>query len=291
MTAAPDDAMLGFEGFFESWELFRDPALAGATVGFVLGFLGIYVIARRMVFLSAALSQSAGLGVALAFYAQIHWGFGGLAGSPRLGALVVTLTTALVLTTDRKAVATRRDSLLGFAFLLGSAGTLAVSTRIVQETQDIQSLLFGSAVAVLPEDLRFVLLTALAVTLLHVWWLRGFVQTSIDPDSAMVRGLPVRLLEAALVLSLALAISFFTQILGALPVFAFSVLPAMAALRVSRNLSMALGVAGGCGAACGFLGYLAAFQYDLPVGASQTLVGIILVVATEALRRWVPRAA
>jgi ABC-type Mn2+/Zn2+ transport system permease subunit len=39
---------------------------------------------------------------------------------------------------------------------------------------------------------------------------------------------------------LALAISFFTQILGALPVFAFSVLPAMAALRSSRNLTMAL---------------------------------------------------
>jgi zinc transport system permease protein len=273
-------------GFFESWELFRDPALAGAIVGFVLGFLGIYVIARRMVFLSAALSQSAGLGVALAFYAQIHWGLTGLAGSPRLGALVVTLTTALVLTTDRKAVATRRDSLLGFAFLLGSAGTLAISTRIVQQTQDIQSLLFGSAVAVLPEDLRFVLWTALVVTFLHIWWMRGFVETSLDPDSATVRGLPVRVLEGALLVSLALSISFFTQILGALPVFAFSVLPGMAALRVSRNLTMALVVAGVGGAACGFLGYLAAFQYDLPVGASQTLVAVLMVGAAEALRRF-----
>ncbi len=278
-------------GFFESWELFRDPALAGAVIGFVLGFLGIYVIARRMVFLSAALSQCAGLGVALAFYGQIHLGLSGFAGSPRLGALLVTLTTALLLTVDRKAVATRRDSLLGFAFLLGSAGTLAVSTRIVQEARDIQSLLFGSAVAVLPEDLRFVLLIAIAVTSLHVWWMRGFVQASIDPDSAMVRGLPVRLLEVALLASLALAISFFTQILGALPVFAFSVLPAMAALRVSRNLMMALAVAGVSGAACGFLGYLAAFQYDLPVGASQALVGIALVGVAEALRRFLLRAS
>jgi zinc transport system permease protein len=278
-------------GFFDSWEIFRDPALAGAIAGFVLGFLGIYVIARRMVFLSAALSQCAGLGVAGAFYAQIHWGFAGLAGSPRLGALLVTLITALVLTADRKAVATRRDSLLGFAFLLGSAGTLAISTRIVQETRDIHSLLLGSAVAVLPEDLRFLLVTALAVSFLHVWWARGFVQSSLDPDSAMVRGLPVRLLEAALLLSLALAISFFTQILGALPVFAFSVLPGMAALRVSRNLTMALVVAGIGGAACGFLGYLAAFHYDLPVGASQTLVGAAFVAAAEGLRRIQLRAS
>ncbi len=280
-----------FGGFFDSWELFRDPALAGAIVGLVLGFLGVYVIARRMVFLSAALSQCAGLGVALAFYGQTHWGLAGLAGSPRLGALVVTLTTALLLTTDRKAVATRRDSLLGFAFLLGAAGTLAISTRIVHETQDIQSLLFGTAVAVLPEELRFVLYSSLLMVSLHLWWMRGFMQISTDPDSATVRGLPVRLLETTLLLSLALAISLFTQILGALPVFAFSVLPALAALRVSVNLRMALLVAGISGAASGFLGYLAAFQYELPVGASQTLVGIALVLVAEVVRRFVLRVS
>jgi zinc transport system permease protein len=290
MTAAQTDSVPSFGRFFESWELFRDPALAGAVVGLVLGYLGVYVVARRMVFLSAALSQCAGLGVALAFYAQLYWGFGDLAGSPRLGALFLTLATALVLTADRKAVATRRDSLLGFAFLMGSAGTLAVATRIVQETRDIQSLLSGSAVTVLPEDLRLVLLTALVVTSLHVWWVRGFVQTSIDPDSAMVRGLPVRLLDTALLLSLALAISLFTQILGALPVFAFSVLPATAALRLARNLTMALVLAGGIGAACGFFGYLTAFRYDLPVGASQTLVGIGFVALGEIIRRWALQA-
>jgi zinc transport system permease protein len=280
-----------FGGFFDAWELFRDPALAGAIVGLVLGFLGVYVIAKRMVFLSAALSQCAGLGVALAFYGQAHWGLSGLAGSPRVGSLVVTLITALLLTTDRKATATRRDSLLGLAFLLGSAGTLAISTRIVRETQDIQSLLFGTAVAVLPEELRFVLYAALAMISLHLWWLRGFVAISTDPDSATVRGLPVRLLEATLLLSLALAISLFTQVLGALPVFAFSVLPAMAALRISIHIRMALLAAGLIGAASGFLGYLAAFQYELPVGASQTLVGIVLVLLAELVRRLASRAS
>ena len=43
--------------------------------------------------------------------------------------------------------------------------------------------------------------------------------------------------------------------------------------------------------ACGFFGYVAAFQYDLPVGASQTLVGIALVVAAEGLRRIQLRAS
>jgi ABC-type Mn2+/Zn2+ transport system permease subunit len=52
---------------------------------------------------------------------------------------------------------------------------------------------------------------------------------------------------------------------------------------------MALVVAAMCGAVSGFFGYLAAFQYDLPVGASQTLVGIGLVVLSELLRRRITR--
>jgi ABC-type Mn2+/Zn2+ transport system permease subunit len=63
----------------------------------------------------------------------------------------------------------------------------------------------------------------------------------------------------------------------------------MAALRVSVNVTMALVVAAMCGAVSGFFGYLAAFQYDLPVGASQTLVGIGLVVLSELLRRRITR--
>jgi ABC-type Mn2+/Zn2+ transport system permease subunit len=49
--------------FFQAWSFFRDRILAGSLVGAVLGLLGVHVLVRRMVFLSAALSQVAGLGV------------------------------------------------------------------------------------------------------------------------------------------------------------------------------------------------------------------------------------
>ncbi|HXV62028.1 MAG TPA: metal ABC transporter permease [Vicinamibacteria bacterium] len=274
----------GFGAFLESWNLFRDPILAGSLVGAVLGFLGVYVVLRRMVFLSAALSQCAGFGVALALFAEAQWGAVMLVTSPRLATLVVTLATAALLSLTHQDTSTRRDSWLGFAFLLGAAGTLAIGTRISSGNQEIQSILFGSAVAILPEDLLTVVIASAVMLGLHIWWLRGFSQVSLDPDGAYVRGLPVRLLEVTLLLSLALAISLFTQILGALPVFAFSVLPAMAALRVSIHVPMALTVAATLGAAAGFVGYAFAFVYELPVGASQTLVALGAVLAAELVR-------
>lgn len=270
--------------FRESWFFFQDPIVAGSLVGAVLGLLGVYVVLRRMVFFSAALSQVAGLGVALALLAESHWGAVAFVASPNWTTLAVTLLTAAFLSRASGDGGSRRDSWLGFAFLAGAAGTLALATGIVSGSHEIQTILFGSAVAILPADFRLVVLVSVLLLSLHAWWRRGFVQASLDAEGARVRGLPVRLLEVTLLASIALAISLFTPILGALPVFAFSVLPAMAALRIARNLSTGLWLAALAGAFSGFAGYVLAFLYELPVGASQTLTAAAVVLSVELVR-------
>ncbi|MFZ4736253.1 MAG: metal ABC transporter permease [Bradymonadia bacterium] len=277
--------------FFDAWELFRAPVIAGALAGALVGLLGVYVVLRQMVFLAGALSQSAGLGVALAFYGRVRFGLEGVLGSPTFGAALATLFTATLLVGGRTEAGARRDGLLGMAWLVGAAGTLAVGTRIAEEVQDIQSILFGSAVVVLDDDLTRLIVLAVPVGLLHVWWRRGFLQAAFDAEGARVRGLPVWLLDAVLVGTIALSISLCTRVLGALPVFAFSVLPAMAALRVSAHIERALWVAAVIGAACGAGGYVLAWRFDLPVGASQTLLAAAAVLVASGVRSVMSRVA
>ena len=276
---------MNLSDFFGAWELFREAALAGAAAGALLGVLGVYVVLRRMVFLTAAVSHAAGLGVAGAFYLQVVLGSSSLLLSPTLGALVMTLLTLGGVALTRTGQADRSDAALGFAYLVGAAGTLALGTRIVQELHDINTLLYGTAVAVLPGDFRLLVSLTAALLLIQLWWWRGFMAVSFDRPAAAVRGLPVSLIEGALMLSLAVSISVCTQILGALPTFAFSVLPAMAATRLASNVPRALVIAGLVGAASGFIGYLVAFLHELPVGASQALVAAGLVVAVEVVWR------
>lgn len=283
MGACVDDS-LSLKGFWEAWELFREPALAGAIAGALLGFLGVYVVLRRMVFLSAALSQCAGLGVTLSFYLQHLLGATAVWLSPQLGAVGLTVAATLILTIEKPVIASRRDGILGLTYLVGSSGALAVGTRIVQESHDINAILFGSAVVVLPEDFQEVLYLALGLFFLHLWWRRGFILASFDPDGARVRKLPVGTLNTLLLLSVAGAISICTRILGALPVFAFSVLPALAAIRLASNVSRALLIATVVGAVSGLGGYVLAYLYRLPVGASQALTAAGFVVLTYLLR-------
>ena len=98
---------------------------------------------------------------------------------------------------------------------------------------------------------------------------------------------------AVLVASLAMAVSLSTRVLGALPVFAFTVLPAMAGLRLAPNVAGAAAVAALLGAVAGVVGYGVAFLYQLPVGASQALVaggGLVLAHALawvlDRLHHW-----
>src|SRR5215510_11240491 len=88
------------EQFWAAWELFRDPMLCALIAGVALGFLGVYVVLRRMVFVSAAVTQSAGLGVALAFYAEIHLG---THLDPILGAAAMALLATFLLLLDPQA--------------------------------------------------------------------------------------------------------------------------------------------------------------------------------------------
>ena len=266
--------LTSLSAFIDGWELFREPTLAGAMAGALLGVLGVYVVLRRMVFLSAAVSQTAGLGVALSFWLGAAW------LPPAAGATVLTLAAVLFIASDRSPGTGRRDALLGVTFLVGSAGTLVVGNFIKHELQDIDTLLFGVAVAVLPEDFSLLAWTTAGLLLLHAWWWRGFAAISFDPDGAAVRAMPVRLLDLVLLTSLALAVAVTTFVLGALPAFAFSVLPALAALRLATNIPQTLIAAGLLGAATGAGGYLASFLLALPVGPTQTLAAAAVFAAT-----------
>lgn len=267
--------------FWAAFELFRDPVLSAVVAGAALGFLSVYIVIRRMVFVSAAITQAAALGVALAFYAEIH-----LAThvSPVLAASGLSLLVAVLLSSDPARLGITRESLLGVAYAASGGAAILVGDRIAQEAHDIQAILFGTAVLVRPEDLSAILWVSGACMALHLWWYRGLTMASFDPVGARVQGLPLGVLNAALFLSIGALVGVSTRALGALPVFAFSTLPAVAALLLGARLGVCFVIATLLGALSGGLGYLISFLENLPVGGSQTVTAGAFVVAALAVR-------
>jgi zinc transport system permease protein len=268
--------------FAANWDLYRDPVVCGVVAGAVLGMLGVFVVLRRAVFVTAAVSQSAALGVALAFLLGIYLG---VTPPPVLCAFVLALAATGVLAWRSRSTRLPREAIVGLLYVGASALAVLVGDRIAQEAEDITAILFGTAVLVRPEDLLAVLtVSGLVVVALGALY-RGLVFAGFDPDGARIQGLPVARIELLLWTLVALEVSVTTRAIGALPVFAFSVLPAMAALRASNRLSHAVLLAGLAGALSGGLGYLSAFMLRFPVGAAEACVAAVLFSLAVVLAR------
>jgi zinc transport system permease protein len=112
----------------------------------------------------------------------------------------------------------------------------------------------------------------------HLWWYRGLTFASFDRIGASVQGLPVQMLDAVVMVSIGVMVGVSARALGALPVFAFSTLSAIAVLVLDMKLGWTFLLATLCGAVSGVGGYLFAFLYDFPVGGSQTVLSSVLVL-------------
>lgn len=267
--------------FIAAWPLFKEAVLAGTISGMVLGFLGVFILVRRMVFVTATLTQASGLGVALAFYVDIHLGLG---LPPIAGALLTALGAAVLASLPYERLHLSRESALATLWLFASGGAVLVGSRIAQEAHDIAGILFGSAVLVSPEDLLMVSTVGAVGAVLGFLGHEVLVFSGFDADGARVQGVPVRALEGGLLVLVTLEVAVSTRAIGALPVFAFSVLPAVAALLSAGGMRRAFPLAALYGGMAGLGGYLLAFFYDLPVGATQACLAVLIVVLAVPIR-------
>lgn len=266
--------------------IYRNPILAGAFAGALLAFLGVFIVLRRMVFVSAAISQASVCGVAFAHVLHSYVGIASVIASPRFGALIFGLSASLLFILNPTRFGITREALLGQVFLVASAVGLGLRDRIAAEGHDIDQAIFGHAVSVPDDELRTIVLLTLFLGPALLIARRSLLVIAFDKTSARVQQMPVRTLEGFLFLSIGTAIALSTKILGALPVFAYTVLPAMGALAFSKRPWLVFVLAVTFGALSGAGGYAVATIFGYPVGASQTALAGVFAVS-GALTHWV----
>lgn len=266
--------------FWESSFLWLDAVIAACAVGAACAVVGVYAILRRVVFLPAALSQVSGLGVMLACLLPV-W-FVSLEGtklaSAEWMASIVTLAGSLIFGWMPEPRKITRDAVIGIAFVLASALTIIISDRLPNDVHELKDVLFGNAVVVEKSQMYVAAAVSAALLLVHAVLYRPFMFTSLDPDTAGAHGVPTRLVNGLLFLTIGVAIGVATKTIGALPVFAFSVLPGSAALMAFRNLKVVLPVAALIGVASAFIGYWLSFVHSMPTGASMVVVAGLFMI-------------
>lgn len=199
--------------------------LAGAAVAAVSAVLGYFVVLRGLSFIGHAVTDIGFTGGAGATLVGLNalWGLAAFSVAAALG------VGALGERARERDVAT--GVILALALGIG-AMFLYINTRFVSQPF---SLLFGSIFEVDPETTRVMVLVGLACLAALGLLYRPLLFSSLSPETAAARGVPVRLVSALFLVCMAIAVAEAAQIVGVLLSTALLIgPPATAAYLVAR---------------------------------------------------------
>ena len=247
---------------------------AGTVVAVVAALIGWFLVLRQQSFVAHTLAVIAFPGASGAILIGISaaWGYFGfcVAGALVIGAVRRARPgeygeeSAVVGTVQAFALA------CGFLFVTLYQGLL----------EDVNTLLFGSFLGITDTQVRTLLGVGLAALAALAVIARPLRFASIDPDVALARGVPVRVLSTLFLVVVALAVAETSQITGALLVFALLVVPPATAQAMTARplLSAALAVA--LALLATWLGLAISYFTDYPSGFTITSLafGTYLVV-------------
>ncbi|HTR74712.1 MAG TPA: metal ABC transporter permease [Solirubrobacterales bacterium] len=240
-------------GFFDN-EAVHVALTIGAAVAIVTGVVGVFTVMRGQSFAGEALGDIGTTGGSAAAL---------VGAGPLAGFVAVDVLAAAAM--ELVGVQRVRGRDLATGIVLGAAIGLAALFLYLDTTQgtggsSTVTILFGSIFAISSSTIpAVVVLAALAVAMIAALY-RPLLLSTVSPEMAAARGIPVRLVGALYLLALALATALAAITIGTILSTALLIGPAAAALRLTRRPLRAMLTAVGIGIAATWIGVLLAYD-------------------------------
>lgn len=242
--------------------------MAGTAVGALCAVLGVFVVQRGLSFIGDGLAHAAFGGIALGLL------LGASVSHATWVALPFTVLVSLGISFVLRRGRMRGDSATGVFFAVSFAlGVLFLGLRPLSAPPvNVESVLFGSILAVGPQDLLVMGAVCVLVGLaMAITWTR-LAYATFDPELAKLSGVPVERLDDMLLALTAVVIVVAVKTVGIALVSSFIVIPAATARMLGRSLhrvtlyAVLLGVGGAA------LGLLLSYHLNVASGATIILV-------------------
>ncbi|MDB5179138.1 MAG: ABC-type transporter, integral rane subunit [Patescibacteria group bacterium] len=262
---------------------------AGTIVAIAAGIIGWFMVLRRQSFGGHTLAVVAFPGAAAATLLGVSATFGFFAFS---------ISAALII-----AIASKRGGQPGAALseesaVIGTVQAFALAAGFLFVSlyhgalNGVNSLLFGSFLGINDSQVVTLLIVGLISLAALAVMGRPLLFAATDPDVALARRVPVRMLSVAFLVLLGLAAAEVSQITGALLAFALLVLPPATAQLLTPNPVLSITLAVAIGLAVTWLSLIVAFYSPYPLGFFITTFAfagylLALIWRRSARRRYV----
>jgi manganese/iron transport system permease protein len=254
------------------YEFFRHGLFAAVVVGAICGYIGVYVVLRRMSYIGHGLAHALFGGAVLSYVLSLNFFIGAGVWALLAGFLIHRIS-------HRRWVGA--DAAIGVVTTSSFALGVAIISTHRTFTRNIEAALFGNILGITTQDLWIVVSMSLLVFCALFLIRRQLLFATFDPEVASAYGVPTGKIDLLFVLLLAVTVLASTQILGVTLVAAAMVIPPVIARYLTHKFQTLLIASPLLGALCGAAGMFLSFYFDISSAATIVLTAAALFIFLE----------
>jgi len=245
------------------------PFLVALCLTGIHTYLGIQVLARKIIFVDLAMAQIAALGATVAFML----GHPVSSGGSYAWSLAFTLAAAMLLAFSRRwSGRVSQEAFIGVIYVVAAAAVFLLVEKAPQGTEHIKQVLTGNILTTGADDLLAVVPLYLVVAF-ALWSMQARAASSGE-------GWRRWLWDFLFYACFGVVVTSSVALAGVLLVFSFLIVPAMIGVLYANRADYQLWIGWVVGAAASMGGLIASYAWDLPTGSAMVCVfGVVLALA------------
>ncbi len=238
--------------------------MVAVMVGIICAVVGSYLMVQRLALLGDAISHSLLPGLAVAFWLGINM---------YLGAFVAGVISTVLIAWIHRRSPVKEDAAMGIVFSAFFALGITLITLIQKDNKiDLNHFLFGNILGVTDGEVRDTAIIAVLVLACVALLYKELLFYSFDPLGAQASGLPVGLLNAGLMVLIAMTVVASMKAVGVILVLALLITPGATAYLLVPRLHQVMMLGAGFGVFSSVAGIYISYYLNLPSGPAIVLV-------------------
>ena len=259
------------------WDFMRNALAAVLLMAPLFGILSTMIVTGRMSFFSDALGHSAFTGIAIGCICGV--------AAPTWVAVIFSLVFALLFSVVRNRSNQAADTLIGVFSSTAVALGIFIATLGGGSFTKYNKYLIGDILSVTPAEVGMLALVLILVLIFWVLYSNRLTLTSIHPQLASSRGIPVGLSQTIFTAAIAVVVTLSISSVGLLILNSLLVLPGAAARNVAKNLKQYHGFSVVFALISCISGLVISYYWGASAGAAISLALALIFAVTFCFRK------
>lgn len=256
------------------YSFFQNALIGSLFASILCGFIGTYIVTRRLVFISGGITHASFGGIGIGIYSGVN---------PILSAMLFAIFSACGVQWMSQRGGLREDSAIAVFWTLGMSIGIIFCFLSPGFMPDLSSFLFGSILTIGRYDLWLLFGLTTIVILTFMLFFRPILSVSFDSNFARSQGLPVAFIEYMMMILIAMTIVSTLRLVGIVLAISLLTIPQMTANLFTFSFKRIIFFSIIIGWVDCLAGLGISYMLNVPSGAAIIFVSIIVYAVLKML--------